>query len=406
MQILQILLQNLPTARPMIISRILSHTSVTKYFFLHKISYFFLDNFFDIHSTTPVFAVCSLDLNQSPTNSAIDMNHMKIQSIGFLIFEGFPMACLTSMIEPLRAANEISGQDFFSWTLIAEAGNKIRSSAGVTFEPDITLATASNLDYLILLSPPMGGFENSKSGFGSLRNLARHGTIMGGISGGVFPLVRSGVMSGHRVSVHWCYDAAFRSEFPEVIASNKVIELAGRRCTASGAAAAFDLSLHFIEDSIGLDVATEVACWFQHPLMRGEGVRQSIPIYHQSSTDATLPPIVAKAVAVLAAHLTETISVAKVASNVGVSTRQLERSFKKATGQSPSHYYRSMRMNAARQLVMYSKDSMVQIATQVGYASTTPMVQHYKSAFGRSPQEDRRRINLFRVQDNISLPSV
>ncbi len=29
--------------------------------------------------------------------------------IGFLIFPGFPMACLTSMIEPMRAANEISG---------------------------------------------------------------------------------------------------------------------------------------------------------------------------------------------------------------------------------------------------------------------------------------------------------
>jgi transcriptional regulator GlxA family with amidase domain len=41
------------------------------------------------------------------------MNDVKTQSVGFLIFEGFPMACLTSMIEPLRAANEISGQEAF-----------------------------------------------------------------------------------------------------------------------------------------------------------------------------------------------------------------------------------------------------------------------------------------------------
>jgi len=140
--------------------------------------------------------------------------------------------------------------------------------------------------------------------------------------------------------------------------------------------------------------------------MRGEGVRQSVPTYRQSSTDATLPAVVAKAVAVFAANLSEPISVARVASDVGVSARQIERSFKKETGQSPSHYYRSMRMNAARQLVMYSKDSMAQISLQVGYGSTTPMVQHYKNAFGLSPQEDRRRINLYRVQDNISLPSI
>ena len=334
------------------------------------------------------------------------MNDMKIQSIGFLIFDGFPMACLTSMIEPLRAANEISGQDAFSWTLLAETEDKVRSSAGVSFEPDVTLAGSFRPDYLILLSPPMGGFKNSKSGYGYLRNLARHGTTLGGISGGIFPLVRSGVMDGQIVSVHWCYDVAFRSEFPEVAASNQVIELSARRCTASGAAAAFDLALQLIVDSLGPNVATEVACWFQHPLMRGEGVRQSVPTYRQSSTDATLPPVVAKAVAIFNANLSDPVSVAEVASAVGVSTRQIERSFKKETGQSPSHYYRSMRMNAARQLVMYSKDTMAQIALQVGYGSTTSMAQHYKNAFGLSPQKDRQRINLYRVQDNIPIPSI
>jgi len=334
------------------------------------------------------------------------MNDMKIQSIDFLIFDGFPMACLTSMIEPLRAANEISGQVAFSWTLLAETMTKVRSSAGVSFEPDMSLSQTNGPDHLFLLSPPMAQFSNPKAGYGALRTLGRHGTILGGISGGVFPLVRSGVMAGQMVSVHWCYEAAFRSEFPEVEASDQVIEVSQRRYTASGAAAAFDLSLRLIETRLGADVATEVACWFQHPLMRGEGVRQSIPTYRQSSTDATLPPVVAKAVAVFAANLTEPISVADVADVVGVSARQIERSFKKATGQSPSHYYRSMRMKAARQLVMYSKDSMAQIALQVGYGSTTPMVQHYKDAFGLPPQEDRRRINLYRVQDNSPVPSV
>jgi len=334
------------------------------------------------------------------------MNDMKIQSIDFLIFDGFPMACLTSMIEPLRAANEISGQVAFSWTLLAETMEKVRSSAGVSFEPDMALSQAQGPDHLFLLSPPMAQFSNPKSGYGALRTLGRHGTILGGVSGGVFPLVRSGVMAGQMVSVHWCYEAAFRSEFPEVQASDQVIEVSQRRYTASGAAAAFDLSLRLIETRLGADVATEVACWFQHPLMRGEGVRQSIPTYRQSSTDATLPPVVAKAVAVFSANLTEPISVADVADVVGVSARQIERSFKKATGQSPSHYYRSMRMKAARQLVMYSKDSMAQIALQVGYGSTTPMVQHYKDAFGLPPQEDRRRINLYRVQDNSPVPSV
>jgi hypothetical protein len=96
------------------------------------------------------------------------MNDMKTQSIGFLIFDGFPMACLTSMIEPLRAANEISGQDAFSWTLMAETMDKICSSAGVNFEPDMVLGQAEGPGYLFLLSPPMAGFSNPKVGYGAL----------------------------------------------------------------------------------------------------------------------------------------------------------------------------------------------------------------------------------------------
>lgn len=54
------------------------------------------------------------------------MNQNNIIQIGFLIFPGFPMACLTSMIEPLRAANEIAGKTAFGWTLVSEDGSACR----------------------------------------------------------------------------------------------------------------------------------------------------------------------------------------------------------------------------------------------------------------------------------------
>ena len=59
-----------------------------------------------------------------------------------------------------------------------------------------------------------------------------------------------------------------------------------------------------------------------------------------------------------------------------------------------------------RQLVLYSKDSMTEIANAVGYANATPLIRYYKKAFGLSPQDDRRKINLFRVQSNKPLPTV
>ena len=49
--------------------------------------------------------------------------------LGFLMFPGFPMACLTSAIEPLRAANEIAGRREFVWRLVAETAAPVRSAA-------------------------------------------------------------------------------------------------------------------------------------------------------------------------------------------------------------------------------------------------------------------------------------
>lgn len=330
------------------------------------------------------------------------LNVSEISQIGFLVFPGFPMACLTSVIEPLRAANEIAGSSVFDWRLISETGAKTVSSARVAFEPDMELTDAVDSDMLFLLGSPSSNFENAKQGNGILRRLDRHGAILGGISGGVFPLARSGVVSGHRCSVHWCYETAFRAEFPGIEMTDDVITVDRRRYTVSGAASAFDLALLLIENRLGADIAHEVACWFQHCTMRGEGVQQRIPMRPSASPD--LPDLVARAVSLFSGRIDDPISVAEVAVRLQVTPRQIERAFKKATGQSPTHYYRGMRMKAARQLVLYSKDSMHDIAQSVGYTSATPLLTHYREAFGISPQEDRRQINSFRVQGKVPLP--
>lgn len=329
----------------------------------------------------------------------------RVIRIGFLIFPGFPMSCLTSVIEPLRAANEISGHRTFAWDLVAEGAERVMSSAGIGFEPGRRLSETDDCDYLLLLSAPTSRFADTRSA-AHLRRVARHGTVLGAISGGVFPLLRSGAVADVALSVHWCYQAAFLAEFPGVPASDQVIEIDPRCVTASGAAAAFDLALHMVETALGAGIATEVACWFQHPMMRKAGVQQMVPVLGEGARATDLPPMVAKAIDLMAQHMSAPLSMAEVAEDLGITPRHLERSFKRATGQNPTNYFRAMRMKAARQIVMYSNDTMAQIAEAVGYASSKVLVRHYRDAFGISPREDRQRINLTRVKGNLPVPSV
>lgn len=323
---------------------------------------------------------------------------------GFLIFPGFPMACLTSMIEPMRAANEISGTNAFEWQLVAVNQDKVRSSALIDFEPNQTLAQVGQLDLLVVLSSPTARFEDERSA-ARLRDLQRHGTTIGAVSGGVFPLVQAGVGVDKALAVHWCYKSAFQTAFPDQLCSDRVIELAGDTITAAGAAAAFDLSLHLIEQKLGSSVATEVACWFQHPVMRREGVGQAVPVLSGDLEGEQLPPLVARAVNILTEHMEEPIALSKVAELLGITPRHLERSFKMATGKNPTQFYRKIRMEAARQMVRYTNDRLHDIGAAVGYGSFQTFKHHYEAMFEVDPKEDRKRINLFRVNGNLPVPS-
>jgi AraC family transcriptional regulator, glycine betaine-responsive activator len=316
--------------------------------------------------------------------------------LGFLMFPGFPMACLTSAIEPLRAANEITGHKAFAWRLVAEGRAPVRSSADVRFEPDIALADCDDVDHLYLLSPPTGQFADARAGSARLRWMDRTGMVLGAFSGGIFPLARAGLMEGRGCSVHWCYEAAFKVEFPKVLASEAVILREGRRITASGAGAVFDLMLRLIEERLGRQCMIEVACWFQHPFMRDEDASQKVPVARAANTADRLLPAIREAIRLFECHVEDPLRIPDVAAAVDMSGRNFERLFKRETGQSPLRYYRQLRLSKARQRVLYSNDPLGEIAASVGYLTQAPMARHYTELFGVSPKDERRLLSGFR----------
>ncbi|MBP9184260.1 MAG: GlxA family transcriptional regulator [Fuscovulum sp.] len=325
--------------------------------------------------------------------------------LGFLMFPGFPMACLTSAIEPLRAANEISGRREFVWRLVAETSAPVRSSAEIGFDPDETLPETEGLDHLYLLAPPTAQFADPRRSPARLRWLDRTGITLGAFSGGIFPLARAGLMEGRACSVHWCYEAAFKAEFPEVIASDSTILRDRRRNTVSGAGAVFDLMLKLIEERLGRDIMTEVACWFQHPFVRDEAAAQKVPVARAGGTTDSLPAPISAAIRLFETHVEDPLRIPDVAAAVGLSGRHFERMFKRETGQSPLRYYHHLRLTKARQRVLYSNDSLREIAASVGYLTSSPMIRHYTQLFGVSPK-DERRLTLSARQSRLAAPRI
>ena len=313
------------------------------------------------------------------------------------------MACLTSMIEPLRASNEISDTKSFEWNLFSENTDKVEASANVAFETDGKLDEIEKLDALILLSPPNADFLNSRS-VGVIRKLERHGCTIGAVSGGVFLLAKANVRPNIRYSVHWCYTAAFKNQFPNIISSEQVIETDRNIMTASGAAAAFDLALLLIRSRLGSSVAAEVACWFQHPIMRNQDVKQVVPNLNELEGFEEMPELARKAISLVNQKINYPFQVNDIADEIGITSRHLSRIFKEATGESPRQYFRKLRVNAARQMILYTNEKIGEIALSVGFSSASILRSHYIDLFSLSPEEERKKINLFRVNDNSPIP--
>ena len=174
--------------------------------------------------------------------------------------------------------------------------------------------------------------------------------------------------------------------------------------TASGAAAAFDLALLLIRSRLGSSVAAEVACWFQHPIMRNQDVKQVRPSLNELEGLEEMPELARKAIALVNQKIKYPLQVNDIANEIGITSRHLSRIFKEATGESPRQYFRKLRVNAARQMILYTNEKIGEIALSVGFSSASILRNHYIDLFSLSPEEERKKINLFRVNDNSPIP--
>jgi AraC-like DNA-binding protein len=97
---------------------------------------------------------------------------------------------------------------------------------------------------------------------------------------------------------------------------------------------------------------------------------------------------VARAIAFLEKELARDVPVAELARRAGVSTRTLERAFRRELGQPPARYARALRLDQARALLRAGHLRVSQVATRIGYDSLPAFSSAYRARFGHPPSED------------------
>jgi transcriptional regulator GlxA family with amidase domain len=88
-------------------------------------------------------------------------------------------------------------------------------------------------------------------------------------------------------------------------------------------------------------------------------------------------------------NIEEPISPSLLAKYVGMSTRQLERLFRRYLNRSPKRYYMELRLQKARNLLMQTDMSVINVALACGFASPSHFSKCYRAHYQTTPYRER-----------------
>lgn len=313
------------------------------------------------------------------------------ETVQFLLLPDFSMMAFTSSVEPLRAANQLSGQSLYAWRVLSVDGAPVTASNGVSVGVDAPLKEAEVAGALFVCAG--NGPERHCGAVISnrLRALASRGVALGGVCTGAYALARAGLLDGRRCTIHWENIEGFAEEFPELEITATLFESDRKRYTCSGGTAPLDMMINSIALDHGDELAVRVAEFLLHNVVRHPHDMQRMPLQHR--TGISHPKLLA-VIAHMEAYVENPVPVHDLAASVNLSDRQLERLFRERLDRTPSRYYLELRLQRARLLLLQTSMSISQISVASGFASASHFTRSYREFFNKTPSAERREPEL------------
>ncbi|WP_435137806.1 GlxA family transcriptional regulator [Pseudopelagicola sp. nBUS_19] len=306
------------------------------------------------------------------------------EPIVFVLQPHLSMLAFTSAIEPLRIANQLTGQILYSWTTVSETGENVRCSNGIEIGVDEPIGKTPAGARIFVCSGVEPELNTSQKVADWIRQQWRVGRTVGGLCTGTYTLARAGILSGRTFTLHWENIHPFRQHFPDLVPVEQLYAIDDRIMTCGGGAAATDLFMKLIYQRHGPQLAQAVLNMCLHSVQRSETERQ------QSSTSASIGTRNEKLIKIISyfeAHLEEDVDLDSLTSNLSISRRQIERLFRTHLSTTPRRYLQELRLHRARIFLAETDMSVVEVAIACGYESAGNFSKRFRETFGISPHK-------------------
>jgi len=307
----------------------------------------------------------------------------------FVLLDRFTLLSFAGAVDSLRLVNRQLGYEACSWLLVGdggEAGATVRCSAGPEIILDAGLVELHHSDMVIVCGGEDVPAATTRPLLSWLRREARRGAATGAFCTGAHVLAEAGLLDGKRATIHWENHDGFAEAFDEVDLRRSVYVIDGNRFTTAGGTASIDLMLALISRDFGPDVAAAVADQQIYTTIRTERDTQRLSV---PTRIGVRHPKLARVIQAMEGNIEDPVSPAKLAAEVGLSTRQLERLFRRYLNRSPKRYYMELRLQKARNLLMQTDMSVINVGLACGFTSPSHFSKCYRAHYETTPYRER-----------------
>jgi transcriptional regulator GlxA family with amidase domain len=318
-------------------------------------------------------------------NDLVPSFHAMARSIGVLIYPGFELMDAAGPISAFGNASMFA-PGAYSISVVALKPGPVVSDSGASMHA-VELPNAP-LDTLIV----SGGMDwrvpaPSVQTLAWVKAAARRARRVASVCTGAFLLAEAGLLNSRRATTHWEASADLARRFPKVrVEPDRIFVRAGKIWTSAGVTAGIDLALAMIGEDLGEDIARRTAQQLVVYHRRPGGQSQFSALIEMDRQDGRF----AKLLHWMRSHLSEPLTVERLADQAAMSPRHFSRAFTAETGLTPAKALERLRVEAARARVESSSEPIDHIGDAVGFTDSERMRRAFVRAFGQPPQALRR----------------
>ena len=318
-------------------------------------------------------------------------------AVAILGFDGVNALDLTGPLETFVAARvddvETERSGPYQVRLIGVTGKSFTSESVLVYKTRYTLRNAVLADTVII---PGGAAvqtgEVSRKIAEWLSNRAVSIRRIASVCGGIYAVAKAGLLETRKITTHWKLVQDFRRQFPRVDVDPVASFIKdGKFYSCGGGTAAIEMTLALIQEDYGargaLSVARELVMRLRPP---GDRENALEPLQFECGPMdrfADLP-------AWIASHLCDNLSVEVLAERVCLCPRHFSRLFKRFFHASPAVFVEELRLDEARRRLRVPRNSIEDVARDVGYQSADSFRRAFERRYGVSPLGYKRNLRI------------